>query len=384
MPSNSENCHVAMEGKMTMSTGFVCHEKYMWHDTGSAGMFLPAVGHIQPFEHVESPESKRRIRNLMEVTTLIDNLVLIKPRKATHEEILRYHTADYITRLEAMSTERGGDAGMSTPFAAGGFDIALLSAGGVLAAAEAIVDGKVDNAYALVRPPGHHAEADIGKGFCLLANAVLAIKHVQITRGVGRVAVVDYDVHHGNGTEQAFYENSEVLTISIHQDNCFPPDSGAIQDVGRDRGEGYNINVPLPPGSGREAYRAVFERVVRPAVRAFTPDLIVVPSGFDAGGFDPLGRMMLSSQSYRDITAEMKNLAVELCGGRLLFTHEGGYAPVHVPFCANAVIEELCGLKPIAEDPFVDFLEGMGGHQLYPHQENIINEAAQLAANIEK
>ena len=129
---------------------------------------------------------------------------------------------------------------------------------------------------------------------------------------------------------------------------------------------------------------AVFERVVRPAVQAFSPDLIVVPSGFDAGGFDPLGRMMLSSKSYREITAAMKSLAVELCGGRLLFTHEGGYAAVHVPFCAHAVIEELCGLEPIAEDPFVEFLEGMGGHQLYPHQEQIINEAAQLAVKIGK
>ena len=365
-----------------MSTGFVCHERYMWHDTGNAGMFLPAVGHIQPFEHVESPESKRRIRNLMEVTGLIEKVVSIKPRKATRDEIMRYHTADYIKRIEVLSAERGGDAGMSTPFAAGGFDIALLSAGGVLAAAEAVVDGDVENAYALVRPPGHHAEADIGKGFCLLANAVLGIKHVQATRGVGRVAVVDYDVHHGNGTEHAFYEDDEVLTISIHQDNCFPPDSGAIGDTGRERGKGYNINVPLPPGSGREAYRAVFGRVVCPAVRAFKPDLIVVPSGFDAGGFDPLGRMMLSSASYREITAAMKRLAAELCGGRLLFTHEGGYAAVHVPFCAHAVIEELCGLEPIAEDPFVEFLEGMGGHQLYPHQEQIINEAVQLAARI--
>ncbi|MCB2093770.1 MAG: class II histone deacetylase [Rhodobacteraceae bacterium] len=365
-----------------MSTGLVCHEKYMWHDTGHAGIFIPAVGYVQPAEHAESPESKRRIRNLLEVSGLIEQLVPIRPRIATRDEVLRYHTAAYIDRIAALSNERGGDAGMTTPFAAGGFDIALLSAGGVIAAAEAVVDGTVDNAYALVRPPGHHAEADMGKGFCLLANAVLGIRHVQATRGVERVAVVDYDVHHGNGTQNAFYENPDVLTISIHQDNCFPPNSGAIGDIGAGRGQGYNINVPLPPGSGQGAYRAVMERVVVPAVTAFRPDLIVVPSGFDAGGFDPLGRMMLSSSTYREIAATLKGLAGDLCAGRLLFTHEGGYSAVHVPFCAQAVIEELCDAKDRIEDPFEPILSGMGGHQLYPHQDQVISAAAKLAAKV--
>ncbi|WP_425450406.1 class II histone deacetylase [Virgifigura deserti] len=365
-----------------MTTGFVCHERYMWHDTGSAGLFVPSTGYIQPASHVEHPESKRRIRNLMEVTGLIERLEIIQPRSATREEVLRYHTADYIDRLEAMSEADGGDAGIGTPFAHGGFEIALLSAGGVLAAAEAVVDGKVENAYALVRPPGHHAEADMGKGFCLLANAVLGIRHVQATRGVGRVAVVDYDVHHGNGTEHAFYDDPNVLTISLHQDNCFPPDSGALEDTGRAAGKGYNINVPLPPGSGRDAYLTAIERVVVPALTAFRPDLIVVPSGFDAGGFDPLGRMMLSSDTYRSMTATLKRLARELCEGRLLFTHEGGYSAVHVPFCAHAVIEELADAETRIEDPFAPILNGMGGHQLYQHQEVVIDTAARLAAEV--
>lgn len=362
-----------------MATGFVCHERYMWHDTGHAGIFIPSVGYVQPSEHAESPESKRRIRNLLEVSGLIEQLVPIRPRPATRDEVLRYHTAEYIDRIAALSDASGGDAGMTTPFAAGGYDIALLSAGGVLAAAEAVVDGEVENAYALVRPPGHHAEADIGKGFCLLANAVLGIKHVRATRGVGRVAVVDYDVHHGNGTQHAFYSDPEVLTISIHQDNCFPPDSGAIGDTGEGAGAGYNINVPLPPGSGREAYLTVMERVVTPALTAFKPDLIVVPSGFDAGGFDPLGRMMLSSSTYRDMTATLKRLATDLCDGRLLFTHEGGYSAVHVPFCAHAVIEELSGASNRIDDPYEAILSSMGGHQLYPHQDEIIRQAAELA-----
>ena len=365
-----------------MKTGFVCHEKYMWHDTGHAAIFLPTIGYVQPAEHAESPESKRRIRNLMEVSGLLDKVTIIAPRPALREEVLRYHTPEYIDHLARLSADRGGDAGDGTPFAAGGYDIALLSTGGVLAAAEAVVDGMVDNAYALVRPPGHHAEAGIGRGFCLLANAVLGIKHVRATRGIGRVAVVDYDVHHGNGTEHAFYEDPDVLTISIHQDNNFPPDSGAIGDIGRGRGKGYNINVPLPPGCGREAYRATFDRVVVPAITAFKPDMIVVPSGFDGGGYDPLGRMMLGSDDYRRFARTLKALAADLCGGRLLFTHEGGYSAAHVPFCAHAVVEELCDAQERIEDPFMAILNGLGGHQLYPHQEAVIEAAAGLAAAI--
>ncbi|WP_413877054.1 class II histone deacetylase [Albidovulum sp.] len=363
-----------------MTTGFVFHESYLWHDTGSAGLFLPSVGYIQPDRHIEGPEAKRRIRNLMEVSGLIDRVTPIRPRLASRDEVLRFHTPAYVDRLEEMSRGPGGEAGPETYFTHGGYDIARLSAGGVLAAAEAVVDGKVQNAYALVRPPGHHAEADTGFGFCVLANAVLAIRHVQATRGVGRVAVVDYDVHHGNGTEHAFYSDPVVLTISIHQDNCFPADSGSVGDTGAGEGRGYNINVPLPPGCGHGAYMAVMERVVAPRLTEFRPDLIVVPSGFDAGAFDPMGRMLLSSRTYVEMTKVLKRLASDLCGGRLLFIHEGGYSAVHAPFCAHAVIEELCDAPERIEDPFEAIVAGMGGHQLYPHQDAVIRRAEELAA----
>ncbi|MFO1175550.1 MAG: class II histone deacetylase [Paracoccaceae bacterium] len=365
-----------------MTTGFVFHESYLWHDTGSAGLFLPSIGHIQPDRHIEGPEAKRRIKNLMDVSGLIDRVRPIKPRPATRDEVLRFHTPAYIDRLEELNRGRGGEAGPETYFTHGGYDIALLSAGGVLAAAEAVVDGNVQNAYALVRPPGHHAEADTGFGFCILANAVLGIKHVQATRGVGRVAVIDYDVHHGNGTEHAFYSDPNVLTISIHQDNWFPADSGSVDDIGEGRGKGYNINVPLPPGSGHGAYMAVMERVIVPALTAYKPDLIVVPSGFDASGLDPMGRMLLSSGTYVEMTKVLKQLAADLCGGRLLYVHEGGYSAVHAPFCAHAVIEELCDAPNRIEDPFDALLQGMGGQQLYPHQEAVIGKAARVAAAV--
>lgn len=365
-----------------MTTGFVFHESYMWHDTGSAGLFLPSTGYIQPDRHIEGPEAKRRIKNLMDVSGLSERVTPVRPRPATRDEVLRFHAPAYIDRLEELNRDRGGVAGPETYFTGGGYDIALLSAGGVLAAAEAVADGRVANAYALVRPPGHHAEADTGFGFCILANAVLGIKHLKATRGIGRVAVVDYDVHHGNGTEHAFYADPDVLTISIHQDNCFPADSGAIGDSGTGRGAGYNINVPLPAGSGHGAYMAVMERVVVPALTAYRPDLIVVPSGFDASGYDPMGRMLLSSSSYVEMTKVLKKLAADLCGGRLLFIHEGGYSAVYAPFCAHAVIEELCDAPQRIEDPFDAVLRAMGGQQLYPHQEQVVDQAARIAAAV--
>ena len=365
-----------------MSTGFVFHERFLWHDTGNAGLWMPAHGLIQPEPHIENPEGKRRIKNLIEVSGLIDQLHPIKPRAAIDDEILRFHDSGYIKKIKQLSLDRGGDAGITTPFSHGSYEIACLSAGGVIEAVNAVIDGKVDNAYALVRPPGHHAEADMGVGFCLLANAVIAIQQAKATRNVGMVAVVDWDVHHGNSAEHAFYSDPSVLTISIHQDNCFPPDSGHIADNGVGEGEGYNINIPLPPGSGKEAYSNVFQRVVEPALRAFKPELIVVPCGFDAGATDPLGRMMLSSSMYRSMTEQLTTLANELSNGKIVFCHEGGYSTVYTPFCAHAVLESLVGVEQPIEDPFCEFLDNMGGHQLYSHQDAIIAQAERLVKKL--
>ena len=156
-----------------------------------------------------------------------------------------------------------------------------------MAAVESVMKGATDNAYALVRPPGHHAEPNRGRGYCIFGNIAVAVKYALAKLGVSRVAVVDWDVHHGNGTQLAFYENPDVLTISIHQDNLYPTASGAMEDNGAGRGAGFNLNLPMPPGSGVGAYLAAFERVVVPALRKFKPELIVVASGLDANAYDP-------------------------------------------------------------------------------------------------
>ncbi len=353
-------------------TGFVCDESYFAHRTDEG--LGPWVA---PGSAFETPEGKRRIRDLAVATGLASELVPVMPSPLGRKDCLRFHTPAYLDRLRELSSGAGGNAGEETWFGPGSYEIALLSAGGTYAAVRAVVAGEVDNAYALVRPPGHHAERDWGRGYCMLANVALAVMKARAELGVGRVAVVDWDVHHGNGTEQAFYDDPETLTISLHQEHLYPRDSGFLPDRGEGAGLGTNLNVPLPAGSGRGAYLAAFDRVVEPAVRRFRPDLLVVASGFDAGALDPLGRMMLSAGAYGELTARLVGLADELCGGRLAMSHEGGYSELHAPFCGLRVLEAMSGASTGIEDPF-DFISEYGGQRLTDHQSAAVDEAVRM------
>jgi len=364
----------------TMRTGLVWDEWYMWHDTGSAASFLPAGGPIQPDTHVENPAPKRRLHNLLEVSGVRETLRGIDPRPATRDELLRFHTADYVDEIAAQSEEAGGDAGEFTPFGPDSYDIARLAAGGIIEATDAVLDGTVDNAYGLVRPPGHHAEADMGRGFCIFGNIAIAAMHAQADRDLDRIAVVDFDVHHGNGTQKAFWTDPGMLSISLHQDNFYPPGEGAIDEVGEGDGRGYNLNVPLPPGSGVGAYETAFERLVLPALDAYEPDLIYLAAGVDSGAIDPLGRMMLHSEGYRTLTQLLLEAADTHCDGGLVAAHEGGYSSAYAPFSGLAIIEALRGERSDVEDPFIGFFEELGYQGLQPHQEAVIEEAAENLA----
>ena len=367
-----------------MTTGWNFHELYLWHDTGNAATFFPPGLTIEPGEHAENASTKRRFRNLMEVSGLIDQLAPLPSVPITDADLALFHTRDYIEKIRTLSADRGGDASHLTPFGPGGYDIAKLAVGGTSAVLEAVADGRVKNGYALVRPPGHHAERDKGMGFCLFANVPIAIMKLRQAKKIGRVAVVDWDVHHGNGTQQAFYDDPETLVISLHQDGLFPRDGrGSIAETGEGRGEGTNINVPLPPGCGSGAYLSAFERIVVPALRKFRPDMIVVCSGFDAAVLDPLGRMMLHSDTYRTMTAMLMAVADDLCGGRLAMSHEGGYSASYVPYCGLAVMEQLSGVKTPIDDPFLGNVSGYPGQDLLQlHQEAAISAAAEAVGRI--
>jgi acetoin utilization deacetylase AcuC-like enzyme len=359
-----------------VSTGWHWDEAYAWHDTGAGAAFLPAGGFVQPgMTNAESPASKTRFRDLVARSGLLDALTPIRGRDATAEEILRLHTPEHLERLAAVSAAGGGEAGEATPIGPGSYEIALRAAGGALAAVEAVVRGDVDNAYALVRPPGHHAEAALARGYCLLANTALAALHARAELGVERVAIVDWDVHHGNGTEDAFYADPDVLTISLHEEELYPPGRGLVEHRGEGAGEGANLNVPLPAGSGHGAYLLAFERVVIPALDRFGPELILVASGLDASALDPLGRQLLHSDSYRRMTELLLDAAARHCDGRLLMIHEGGYSEAYVPFCGVAVLEAMCGERRV-EDPFLPYLVDRPGQAVQPHQEAAVARAA--------
>ena len=215
-------------------------------------------------------------------------------------------------------------------------------------------------------------------GYCLFNNAGVAIRRARAERGLGRVAVVDWDVHHGNGTQEVFAADPETLTISLHQDGLFPWKSGGLEERGEGAGFGYAINVPLPAGSGNGAYVEAFDRVVAPALRAFRPELIWVASGFDASINDPLGRMIVTLAGYRAMTERLLELADELCGGRLAIVHEGGYSPFLVPYCGVTVIEALAGVSSGVVFPWEEVWADLPDQPLKPHQAEVIERAAAL------
>ena len=360
---------------MATRTGWVWHERYAWHD---ARGLLDSLGHEAMFEpepSLESGNTKRRLRNLIDASGLLAELVAITPRPAAAQELTMLHARDYVDRIRAESTERGGDAGGWSPFGRWTFEIAALAVGGCLAAVDAVLDQTVANAYALVRPPGHHAGPAGGCGYCVFSNVALAALHLRRARGLNRVAIVDWDVHHGNGTQAAFWTDASVLTISLHQEDLFPPGSGLVEESGEGEGAGTTINVPLPAGSGRAAYLAAMDRVVVPALERFGPDFILVACGFDASLNDPLGRMNLTSECFALMTERIKRAAASLCDARLVLCHEGGYSSAYLPYCGLAVVERLAGVKTEVVDPWTSDARQVRRLPLRAHEAAAIDAA---------
>ncbi|WP_136067808.1 class II histone deacetylase [Modicisalibacter radicis] len=355
------------------ATGFYWHERCFWHDPGAIGVFSAPGAYLQPQPASESPESKRRLKNLLEVSGLIDELTVGKSPPATREDLERFHTPRYLDELEAGSRRGLGDGGDCAPYTAGSLAAAKQSAGLAIAAIEDVARGRRSNAYALCRPPGHHAEADRGRGFCLLGNIPVAVRRARALGQVGRVAILDWDVHHGNGSQAAFYDDPDVLTISLHQAGSYPLDTGEFDEQGKGAGSGSNLNLPLPPGCGVGAYRYAMQRLVLPALAAFRPELIVVACGFDACGKDPLGKMLLNSSAFAALTAQLKGLAQRFCEGRLVMIHEGGYSEGYVPLCGHAVIARLAGSAIDVADPQDAEIAAWGYQALQPHQRELID-----------
>ncbi len=366
-------------------TGFYTNELTFWHGSPvMAALTLPVGGWVQlpsGTVGVDTPDTKRRLLNLVKASGLMKALVEIEAGPVTDEDLLRVHPQSYLTRFKAVSDAGGGELGPTAAFGAGGYEIAQISAGLAKAAVDDVLTGAVDNAYALCRPCGHHCLPDQPMGSSLFANIAVAIEAGLARHGKRRVAVVDWDVHHGNGTQAIYYNNPDVLTISIHQDGCFPFGYGGLEDRGDGAGKGANINIPLPPGSGHDAYLYAFDTIVLPALRAFAPDLLIVASGLDAAMVDPISRMMLHSDTYRELTTRMKTVAAEHCGGKLVVVHEGGYSEAYVPFCGHAILEVLSDEASVVTDPALEvFRAQQPRERIVAFQRALIDEMAAYVA----
>ena len=362
-------------------TAFYWDERCFWHYGGNYALTAAVGGLVQPLVAgglPEAPETKRRLKNLMDVTGLSAELALHSAPPACREDLLRVHPAAYLDEFKRMSDEGGGELGLRTPFGKGGYEVAALSAGLVIGAVDAVLKGEATNAYALSRPPGHHCLPDHPNGFCLLANIAIAIEAARAKGLAKRFAVVDWDVHHGNGTEAIFYDRSDVLTLSIHQERNYPQDTGDLERRGVGDGLGANVNIPLPPGAGHTAYLEVMERIVLPQLKAFDADLVIVACGFDACNYDPLSRMMCSAETYRVLT----RMLMKATGGRFAAAHEGGYSEMYVPFCGHGMLEEMSGSSIRAEDPMAARVAAQqpGARAQAFHSELIAEMAAYFAA----
>jgi acetoin utilization deacetylase AcuC-like enzyme len=292
-------------------TGLVYHSAYLEHDMGAG--------------HPESPNRLRAIMQQLEQSGTAARLARIEPRKAEEEWITQIHTPSYLAMLETHVPTNGRvSLDPDTMMSPGSLAAAYLAAGGALAAVDAIMTRQVDHVFCAVRPPGHHAEADRAMGFCLFNNVAIAARYVQKRYGVQRVLIVDWDVHHGNGTQHSFEDDSSVLFFSTHQ---FPhyPGTGRETERGRGAGEGFTIDVPMEAGEGDEEYRAIFQKSLVPAADAFKPEFVIISAGFDAHKDDPLANMRLTEEGYADLTSLVAGIAKRHARGRILSSLEGGY-----------------------------------------------------------
>ena len=317
-----------------MSTGYVYDPLYLEHDE---------PGH---------PENRGRLEQTMrhlEDSQLLGRMTRLEPRDATVDELSAVHRPAYIDRVRSAAETGRGWLDPDTYVGARSYDAAVRAAGGLLCAVDAVLAGEVDNAFALVRPPGHHAVADRAMGFCLFNNVAIAARHALQQHGLDQVLIVDFDLHHGNGTQEAFYEENHVLYFSTHQYPYYPG-TGHWQETGRGVGKGYTVNVPLPAGVGDAGYRQVLNQVLVPVAGRFRPQLILASAGYDAHWSDPLGMMLLSVAGYANIAGTLTGLASELCDGRLVLTLEGGYNLEALSLCIAATLSVMLGDEEV-QDP---------------------------------
>ncbi|HEX3032918.1 MAG TPA: histone deacetylase [Bacillota bacterium] len=317
-----------------VKTGIVYSPKYLQHFTGT----------------VEGHKRLQTIWNVMEEHQIADKLVTIEPYFAPLEYVHLVHTPEYIEGLSGFASQGGGTWAEETIVSRESYEVALLAAGGSLAAVDAVMEKKVDNVMALIRPPGHHALRDKGGGFCLLNNVAIAAKYAQKKYGLERVFILDWDVHHGNGLQSIFYDDPSVLYFSVHQDGIYPR-TGWSDECGAGPGEGFTVNVPLPKQTGNAGYYYTFTKLLQPILNQFKPDIILVAAGFDAHFYDPLGSLEVTTYGYMRMTSMLMEMADQVCNGRLVSILEGGYDLATVGYSVSGMISVMGKMGISVHDP---------------------------------
>ena len=310
----------------TGQTGLVYSDIYLTHDPGP--------------QNPESPERLRAIVRALEGARLREKLIQIAPAPAEVKWVAHVHDRTHIERVREACERAPADLDGDTAVSKDSFAVALLAAGGVLKAVDAVVAGQVHNAFCAVRPPGHHATRSRAMGFCLFNNVAIAARYIQDRHRLERVLIVDWDAHHGNGTQDLFYDDPSVLYFSTHQFPCYPG-SGAASERGEGAGMGFTINVPMSPGSGDTEYLMAFKEILLPAAEKFKPDFVLISAGFDAHGGDPLTNLEVSTEGFERLTEMVKGIAERHCGGRLVSVLEGGYDLGNLGDSAVAHVREM-------------------------------------------
>jgi acetoin utilization deacetylase AcuC-like enzyme len=307
-------------------TGIVQDERYMNHQMGAY--------------HPESPRRLEVIYTMLEDADMQGNYTNVPVRRAEREELLWIHSPDYVERLASTEGKEYTYLDPDTQTSPGSYEAALLAAGGLCEAISMVHSGELDNAFALVRPPGHHAERAQAMGFCLFNNVAVGARYAQEHLKLNRIMVVDWDLHHGNGTQHSFEEDASILYFSTHQYPYYPG-TGALTEAGKEKGEGFTVNVPLSMGYGDGEYVGIFEKILRPVTLEFNPEIILVSAGFDIYMEDPLGGMNVTPEGFAGLTRSIMQMANECCEGKVVITLEGGYNLEGLRDSVKAVLKEL-------------------------------------------